>query len=168
MTEEFGPLDPDSEGSGPAWQLAGWVMGGVVSLINQLGWSEATYDHTKNRLSLHGESEKAGSAFRAGAVAGALPIMTVLYSVCLLVLVVALPLQGMGPAFLIPSAMLLAGSAVGVWLTMKGSVQRLGDMTVYDHTTEPTPETDDLAAQYVDGEIESVDELEAQAEARLE
>jgi len=169
MTEEFGPLDADSRDVGSlSDRVSGWLLWIVVSAVPDQETSSLSYDMQHNRLSLHGESERAGSAYRVGRIAALTEILTVLVSLVPFLIVGVAHSAAMGTVLEWPLLAVLAAMGSGIIFAFGGISDRATAMTVYDHTTEPTPETDDLAQQYVDGEIESVDELETKAEARLE
>jgi len=167
MTAKSGPLKPDSDPSGPVWELSKYIIAAYLKPINVLG-APIRYDRSANRLSLHGESENAGSALKAGQFVGLIPAGATLSPAAGAMVLANNGPHLIGTGLALPVSLLALGCIIASVVMMVSFFDHLKTMTVYDHTTEPAPETDDLAQQYVDGEIESVDELEAEAEARLQ
>jgi len=167
MTAKSGPLKPDSDPSGPAWTVSKVVLSVYINGIGAAG-APISYDRSANRISLHGESENAGSGFKAGTFVGLTTLGATVTAAILGLYLADLSSMVVGTGLGVPVALLALLSLAGGIAMLASLLNHLSTMTVIDHTTEPAPETDDLAQQYVDGEIESVDELEAEAEARLE
>jgi len=166
MTEEFGQRNTSLS---PFEQVAATSTKYLIAAVNAfVGEQSLRFDDTTATLSISGTSTTAGEGFARGRLA-------TLMLVCNAMLPVGL-LQFLDSPPLASDSLLMAAYALVVLLPIAlfGILNAYGSMTlvtktnVIDHTTEPTPETDDLVQQYVDGEIESVDELEAQAEARFE
>ena len=170
MTEEFGPFtDSDEEPDrGLTWRLGGWLLSGEVWLLRALADTTFSFDRAANRISAHGESESPQDPFDCGFVAAFLPSVAVLLAIATSYSAAGLSNMAAGTLLGLPLAIMALLIALASFGGMLGVVNRMPHMTIYDHTTEPSPEADDLGQQYVDGEIESVDELEAEAEARLE
>ena len=170
MTEEFGPFsDSDEEPDrGVKWQLGGWLLSGEVWLLRALG-SDTTFsfDRAANRISAHGESENPQDAFDCGYLAGFLPSLGVLMWLSVAYSAAQVANLAAGTVLTLPLSIVALVVVLTVFGGMLGVMERMPHMTIYDHTTEPSQEFDDLTQQYVDGEIDT-DELEAQTEARLE
>ena len=167
MNEELGPLDDDCDPSGPVWELSKLLIAAYLKPINLSG-APIRYDRVANRLSLHGESENAGSALKAGTFIGLVPVGATLSPAAGAMLLAENGKHLIGSGLAVPVALLALGCIIASAVMMVSFFDHLKTMTVYDHTTEPAPETDDLAQQYVDGEIDDEDELAARVEARLE
>lgn len=166
MTEELGPLNDDTDRSDPIWELSKWIIAAYITPINVLG-APIRYDQSANRLSLHGESENAGSALKAGTFIGLVLTGATLSPAAGAMLLAENGKHLIGSGLAVPVALLALGCIIASAIMMASFFDHLKTMTVYDHTTEPTPELDDLTSQYVDGDIDT-EELEARAEARLE
>jgi len=171
MTEEFGPLDDDSSGGKlvdrVTDRLAGWWLTAVVALVPTSDTRSVTYDRTANRLSLHGESERSCSGHRAGWLSALLAVVTALASVVPFLLLGSLHTAAMGTVFSVPLLVALGVAAFPTIFTFHAIFERGQSMTVYDHTTEPKTEFDELDEQYLNGEIDTA-QLEAEKEARLQ
>ena len=166
MTEELGPLDGDTDPSGMVWELSKYIIAAYIKPINVLG-APIRYDRAANRISLHGESENAGSALKAGTFIGLVPVGATLTPATGGMLLAEQGDHLVGTGLAVPVALLTLGCIIAAAVMMVSFFDHLKTMTVYDHTTEPTPEFDDLDAQYLNDEIDEAT-LEAEKEARLE
>ena len=168
MTVEHGPLEVDEKKRGFSWWLSGRMMAAIFSTLDRIGYP-IRFDAEKNRISVHGESENPGSEMKAGVLAAITPIMSVLfYSGVFILLGPAVETAdefsaAAGVVVFVPFA-LLAVLLIG---SFSGHFERVKQMRVVDHTTEPLPDDlDDLKQQFVDGDLDDT-EFEAQLEDRL-
>ena len=128
-----------------------------------------SYEPTTNRLRLSGESENAGDRLdRARHLYLSMTLHTFIWLMIGMYAMWGYGETGVESLFSASVGLLLSVVATGSIIMAMGGIEAFQRCEIIDYTTEPAPETDDLGQQYVDGEIESVDELEAQAEARLE
>lgn len=156
MSAEFGPLDDDHETDAGVIEYCGGQLIRLTCLFfSRISDAHVRYQPEANRLSLHGESENAGSPFRAGMYAMwaiSWPIVLALGMIGALAEFVSVTA---GTAW-VPAALMLfgAGGCVGLFAIM-GAVERVGGLEVYDHTTpKPDERIEELADNYVDGELD--------------
>jgi len=168
MSVEHGPLESDEQKRGFSWWLSGRMMIAIFSTLNRIGFP-IRFDPEKNRISVRGESENPGSEMKAGVLAALTPIMSVLfYSGLFILLGPAVETAdefsaAAGVVVFVPFA-LLAVLLIG---SFSGHFERVKQMRVVDHTTEPLPDDlDDLKQQFVDGDLDD-QEFEQQLEDRL-
>jgi len=167
MTEEFGPFNDDDEPDrGLLWTLGGWVLSAEVWLFRKAGIDTFSFDRAANRISAHGESDNPRDPFDCGYVAALLPMGAVTILLGANLFISSLANQAVGTPIEIPMAVVSIVAAMIGLVGLFGVIERIPQMTVYDHTTEPTPDVDDINQQYLDGEIDEA-ELEARKEARL-
>ena len=168
MTVEIGPLDDDEPDTDSlSWLISGKLLSVSVRLWRGLGADSIRYDDEKNRLSIRGESDRAGCQFRGGYLIGLVSVMAVLQAV--MVAVLFGHIGSLSESFIFHTVMLLLMLAVALptLVSLDGLGERMRSMTVYDHTTEPLPDDlDDLKQQFVDGDLDD-SEFEAQLEKRL-
>jgi hypothetical protein len=154
MTAEFGPLE-DAQGSGIRWQTSGWLLEQFVGGVQRVWDMGISYSAAQNRLSLHGESERPGDPFRAGALAVIVPLTLILILTCGMFSMYMLTDAIRGTVLNLAASVLFVASVAGAAVGMFGLVDRIMSMEVYDHTTpKPDDRIEELADNYLDGELD--------------
>jgi len=166
MTEEFGQRNTSLSAFE---QVAATSTKYLIAAVNAfVGEQSLRFDDTTATLSISGTSTAAGEGFARGQLVSLMLVANAVVPVFVMKLLGEVPLATGSLAAGVYAVVVLLPVALFSLINSLGCMTLTNKTNVIDHTTEPTPETDDLAQQYVDGEIESVDELEAQAEARFE
>jgi len=154
MTAEFGPLD-DDHGSGIMWQTSGWLLEQFVGGVQTIWDIGMSYSAAQNRLSLHGESERPGDPFRAGALVGMLPLTLILLLACGMFSVYLFTGAVTGTALELPALLALVAYGAGCTISLFGLAKRSVSMEVYDHTIpKPDERIDELADNYIGGDLD--------------
>lgn len=150
-------------------RFAGISVSWAVRLMNYVSDDAyGRYDRRAARLSLYGESEHAGDAFKRGRDVSSLtsiamlgPLLPIMGLMMIASTVAALAAEVMA----LPLTLLAFGATlyglVNV-VALQGLSQKIN---VLDHTTEPAPDAvDELKERYVDGEIDESELGERAAE----
>lgn len=172
MTTEMQPSADDGKRAILA-KVAAPAYGLACRLGSSFRENTIRFDGDKPAISIHGESEDSGNAFERGKLVEKIGNIAtwILFAPLLAALgfvhsVDALGIEPGGPLLVLVAASVLA---YGIWATLavRGMPWLADSVAVFDHTTEPVDDCDDLKQQYLDGEIDER-QLEAETEARLE
>jgi len=130
--------------------------------------ARVSYDTAINRLRLSGESEHAGDRVqRVRVLYFSLTLHTFAWMIAAMYAAFGsgqFATTSLGSAM---ASLLLALVSAGAGAMAMAGIEAVMRCEIIDHTTEPSPEFDDLTQQYVNGEIDT-EELEAETEARIE
>jgi len=168
MTAEHGPLAEDESKREIGWHISGMMVSSVVQVF-RLRTNSIRYDRHKNRISLHGESQNPGSPYKAGVIAALVPLSAFMMYIGVAAMFWQLPNALSSYSEVLSGA--VGGLYLGIVITLVTCtiplLERIKQMSVVDHTTEPLPDDlDDLKQQFVDGDLDD-SEFEAQLEDRL-
>lgn len=162
MSPEMGPADSDSSQWWPMEWLGSRSVAAMVKFVDLYskytdGDVRLNIDLDRCEISLHGESEQTGDPFSRGYLLGLLEGLTALTAVYLGLMMLG---SGVGTPVVAVTAII----SLFFFAAAFASVLSLANFTVVDLTTEKRPaELDELAKQYVDGEIDE-QELEQRSE----
>ena len=157
MPTEFGPFkDKDGTESGLSWWVSGSVIYALVKFLDRYGEKSLRYGVKKNRLSIHGECDNPRKEFRAGFLAGFLPVMALLCLVAFGAILLSIHVNApttISTFVVFPAMLLWALLSIH---SLEGLGDRMKTMTVFDHTTPPTDDEalESLQQQFVDGELD--------------
>ena len=163
MTTEMGPRDVDLSLSE---RFAAHGTRYTTRLLSSMGDDVSLrFTPSTATLSVSGESEDSGDAYRRGILVSTVYMLNLLFGLALALM----PLDVISAAAEVGPWLMLAATGPALFVTSVGLVFAMGtaglitQTDVIDHTTEPAPDAvDELKERYVAGDLDDA-ELEREA-----